>query len=217
VIIVSKETSIINRSKIGDTFKIGLHKYKIIGINDAIILNEIPLQTMIKNEIPVDRIEIVLPIDSGKKQIAILQNIVDSEFAKTISITEPIVNKREISDLMTKIIFIVFVFLLSIINYLYLYKYLLHKRSRIYAILKLVGCNKSLGVNLLILETFIISTITFILGLTMFYLFNNFLTIPDIAILYICMLMIIAILFISTIIKFSKTSAIYLFKNNGGY
>lgn len=212
--------------KVGDIISINSQDY-IISDNSLTYYGdfEIPYTTFINNKIPMSSMILYLP--KGSDEV---------DFFNTISFIETKIdiNSYEMSDVQRMIddrmigpfIFSILLFALALVNYLYLYKYILEKRKKYYAIAKLVGCSHRREFWILIIEMISLYTLSFILGLLLLYFSNNMIfpylfdlesvsiLYKDISYIYISLLPVVIIGFIIFYIMFMNLSPIKQLKES---
>lgn len=212
------------RFNVGESYVINDKEYKIIGIST----NEyycIPYETFMKNGLPVSGIDVVLKNEMDEAHSAECASYLKELFgAENVQLPN-----TDYGDDMSKYNFIfVFcgmMFSLSIINFVYLYSYILDKRKRQYAVFRIFGCSKLRGSLIYAAECIIISVVTYIVTVLIYmFAFSPLLKIIDkytvsaldiknfvfVFVLYIVVLLCVVV---PTIIKYAKKEIISQYRN----
>lgn len=223
VILINQELTQSNKVyEIGDYLKINNKRFRVVGAfsNDYF---EIPIHCVSEID-EILQMDLVFKKPIDKWQLNKYEKVIKETF-KPNSITLP---KELPMGKLTENIFqnvsVLFIALLAILNFSFLYSYLLNKRKYQYAVFRLCGCSTRLGSFLLIVELLSISLILYIIcGLLFHICFSwiypfmsenisyalNFSDYIEVAAVYILVLLLV---FIPIIIKYGKKTPIEIYK-----
>lgn len=205
--------------KIGDYFNIKNSVLKCIGTissNEYDIL--IPFRTFTKHNFEKVKVEFIFRNGASLLDIENINNNITNKYSPT-SVLRP--NNSigfNVWDFLSDMSDILILLIISIINYLFIYKFLLSKRLLIYSIFKLCGLSKRKIMFMLLFELvffFIISTvisfiiyILYLLVVNEMRLFTSLLY--EVGISFIVNLILNLFMFMSTLIKVTSKSTIEL-------
>lgn len=219
------DKDIVEKSKVAISYKIGMFENNSsININNSSfeIVGKRPLSGI---EIPystglelleINSIAITLPSktsDNIKRDFGelILEYLPEAEIILPTKLPIRVFNKLSLI-LLSSLIIMVF----SIINFLYIFKYIIECNKRDYIILRLCGCSISYGIKIFMIQLFSIITIIYafsiilyeILQKTLFteYLQKNGYSNIEYLIVYLSFVIMSILLFVPYIIKFAKMS-----------
>lgn len=160
-----------NHYKVNDTITVFGKEFRVIGtILDAssdpyfeIPFNEIVEKTEIKN--------IVFRLDHipDRKDISRYTKMIENYYGKGNVIEPNQLPEGRIFENFFRNISTLFISLLSILNFSFLYYYLLTKRKRQYSIYRLCGCSSVKGGSLLLLELIVLSFVLFLICSIIFH------------------------------------------------
>lgn len=192
-----------NNYKVNDIITIFGKKFRVIGT--ILDTNSGPYFEIPFNEI-VEKAEIqniVFRLDHipDSKDISRYTKMIENYYGKG-NVTGPNqLPEGRIFENFSRNISMLFISLLSILNFSFLYYYLLTKRKRQYGIYRLCGCSRVKGGALLLLELFALS---FVLFLICSVLFHTCFT-------WIYSFMSVKITYSLTLIDYTETALVYLF------
>lgn len=209
---------------IGEKYIINGEYYNIIGIStdDNYYVS---YKTLIKKNLPITGINIILKNeisdDKADKFASYLASVFDAE--------EVDVPKKEYGNEVNNynylMVFSGLVFALSILNFVYIYKYILDKRKKQYAIFRIYGCTKLRGILMYTTEALTISTVSYIFTSLLFvFVFIRIISMIDkftvlalnfnsLFIIYIVYIVVLFCVVIPTIIKASTNDIVSKYRN----
>lgn len=152
--------------KVGDTYSVNDKEYTIVGI--SLGNNFILPYNSIKNTDEEINILFVTNDKLNKKEKNNLFKLIDECF-EDYQIIKPInvyIN-YSLSNVLEMILYVLLLFL-GIINLVYLYSYILEKRKKQYAILRICGCTRLKGIAIYLCEILLIALISYVFAILLF-------------------------------------------------
>lgn len=159
--------------QVGDTYYINDKAFNVIGISSD-ENTYLSYETFLKYQMPVTGVEVILSEEIGetrtKEFVQYLSGLfgTDEILLPTGEYGENIANYRYV------FVFCALFFALSFIGFVYLYAYILDKRKKQYAILRVYGCTKLRGALIYLAEYVLVSLLSYLLSVVLF----NFLVTP---------------------------------------
>ena len=157
----------------GDTYYINGKAFNVIGISsdeNAYVSYE----TFLKYQLPVTGVEVILSEEIGETRTKEFVQYLSGLFG-TDEILSPAGEYGEnITNYRYVFAVCVLFFALSFIGFVYLYAYILDKRKKQYAILRVYGCTKLRGALIYLAEYVLVSLLSYLLSVVLF----NFLVTP---------------------------------------
>lgn len=154
--------------KVGDIFALDDQHYEIIGIYFFGSYHEIPYKS-IENTESITAVSLVLEEAPDQKQVVDWLEYLHSKFPNAI-ISEPELPDLEDSarNLYEQISYIA-IGLIAVLNFSYLYRYILLRRKDQYATLRICGCSNIKGTAIYLIEVLVLSTAQFIFSGIVFH------------------------------------------------
>lgn len=178
----------------------------------------IPYTTFIEHEYGIFAIEIIFEQPLNEEQQKDFNNFIEKEF-NTNTIVKPVKeNSNNISSIKNELMKYAIIILLALINIMALFSYWIDKNWRNYMIYKLCGANNQSIYMIISLEAIIISVISCIFGIILYYL-----TVPLLQKIYISyVLSLKEIIYIQSIVVLlvfilTNINIIQIFKRNSKY
>lgn len=159
-------------SDFDNSFEIQEHTYRVIGTvprdKNGLLFHLVSYKSAVNNNPIIQVVEIKYKNISSYNHMNNIKNKLTSDFPKA-RITEPVKRDYNVESILSfENILVYFVIILSAVNFIYLFTYILDKRKKQYYIYSLCGCT-ALKINLFIgLELLLVSLASSILGITLF-------------------------------------------------
>ncbi len=153
-------------------FQIQGHSYQIIDSvprdKNGILYHLVSYKSAVNNNPTIRTIQIKYKNIISYNQMNNIKDGLTYSFPKA-SITEPIKRDYSVESVLSfENILVYFVIILSAVNFIYLFSYILDKRKKQYSIFSLCGCNK-FKINLFIMfELLLVALVSSALGITLF-------------------------------------------------
>ena len=209
---------------IGSEYNLFGNKYQVIGILETVGYYVIPYSSL-ENKDNVSKVSVVMNCDLTSLQGNImeenLKSIFGSEEVEKPQAYELYVYSNSINYIMTFAVVIVIAF----INMIYLYYYLLNRRKKEFAVLRVCGCSINKAVSMYFIEVLLLSVITYIIALVLHLLcvmpimtgltnyISYYISPFQFIVIYILYLATEIVSFVPVMIKFSKIAPSILTKD----
>jgi hypothetical protein len=213
------------QKKVGDTFTINNREYEIIGMFSGAHYHEIPYKS-IEDYNSISLIEIVLEEVPNKKDVEQWREYLHGKFPDAIIAVPEVQNLQYVAVNLYRSVSSIFIGLLAVLNFSYLYRYILLKRRGQYASLRICGCSIFKGALIYLSEVLFLSITQFgfssiIFQAAIFPLSSNFhenlkymLSPGDYLFLFAVYLTVILLVFTPIIIGFSRQKPVELWRKN---
>lgn len=209
---------------IGEKYIINGESYNIIGISSDTNYY-IPYKTLVNNNLPITGINIILKNEISNDKADTFASYLASIFDTEKVYVPKIEYGNAVNYYNFLMVFLGLVFALSILNFVYIYRYILDKRKKQYAIFRIYGCTKLRGIFMYTAEALIISTVSYIFtSLLYVFVFIRIISMIDkftvlalnfesLCIVYIVYIIVLFCVVIPTIIKASTKDIVSKYRN----
>lgn len=213
-----------HRFSVGENYIINDKEYKVIGISTGDYYY-IPYETFMKDGLPVSGVDVVLKGEldnAGEGECAAY--LKELFGAKNVELPAEGYGE-EMSKYNFIFVFCGLMFSLSIINFVYLYSYILDKRKRQYAVFRIFGCSKLRGSLIYAAECLIIAVATYLLTV-LIYIFGcepllrlidkytvSALDISNFVFTFVLYIIVLLCVVVPTIIKYAKKEIVSQYRN----
>lgn len=211
------------QKKVGETFVINGVKYEIIGIDSFSLSHEIPYPS-IENHEQITEIAIILAEPPNFRKLEQWREYLQRHFSDAVIGEPEKPDLRYAAENLYKSVSSIAVGLLAVLNFSYLYNFILLKRKGWYASLRICGCSRSQGTLICLAEVFLISTVLFALSAVVFHgavspLFTSinenllyWMSPGDYLVLFLIYLAVLVAVFMPKIISFSRRTPVDLWR-----
>lgn len=157
--------------KIGDTMRIAGSSFRASGIRHGGYLDEIPYTTGL-NVLKLSSFRVIVPPDVSQRQKEQLQQYFETAFHGTVRLPKP-VSQKTISSLFFPLIASVFIGIIAILNFIFIYKYMMKKCRRDYIILRICGCSRFKSILLVFAQLVLIFSFSYLISICLLFLFRQ--------------------------------------------
>ncbi|WP_054750045.1 ABC transporter permease [Ruminiclostridium josui] len=220
VVIPSNQNKELNPSaeeyKIDDTLRIAGNSFRASGIRHGGYLDEIPYTTGL-NLLYLSSFRVIIHPDVSQNQKEDLQQYFENTFQGTVRLPKP-VSQKTISSLFFPLIASVFIGIIAILNFIFIYKYMMKKCRRDYIILRICGCSRFMTIFLVFAQLVLIFSFSYIISMCLFFLLRQLslgrvisditVTFQDCIIIYTCFVLIIITIIAPFALSFFRNSLI---------
>ena len=220
------DTSILKEhNSVGDTYKFGNKDYKIIGLSTGKGYHRIPYKS-ISDKSAITTVQILLSDIPTKSQTSKWDEYLSGKFPNAKVLDPEIEKMSDTAKNLQESIKAIAIGLLAVLNFSYLYKYMLMKRQGQFAVMRICGCKKFKGTMIYLVEVMIISVAAFLISGLVFNFgivkicrsfdreFLYLMDVKDYLILFAIYIAVIAAVFIPTIAQFSRKKPVELYRKN---
>ncbi|GEM_PF-2611432 len=162
-------------SYVGESFTYQGHKYKIIGMTFAIPVFYIPYTTYLKHNYDITTLRIIYEKRLSSKQWNLFKNSIKNSFPDADITPPPAFDSISVKRFILYVSIIIILTGFALLNVVSLFKFWASKSAYRYSVYNLCGSKKSDQYFLITMEALIINLISFVAGVTLYYLSIPFL------------------------------------------
>lgn len=157
--------------KIGDNMKIAGSSFRVSGIRHGGYLDEIPYTTGL-NVLKLSSFRVIIPPDVSQRQKEQLQQYIENTFQGIVRLPKP-VSQKTISSLFFPLIASVFIGIIAILNFIFIYKYMMKKCRKDYIILRICGCSRFKSILLVFAQLVLIFSLSYLISICLLFLLKQ--------------------------------------------